>query len=44
MFLAEADSNHVSVCVLLKVLLPGKAEKFNKIDKSPVITRTDFHA
>lgn len=44
MFLAEADSNHISVCTLLKVLFPVKVEKFEKIDKSPVITRNYFHA
>ena len=44
MFLAEADSNYVSVWMLLKVLLPVKVKKFEKIDKSPVITRNYFYA
>lgn len=37
-------SMHFSVCVLLKVLVLGKAENFEKIDKSLVITRNYFHA
>lgn len=44
MFLAGADSNYISVCMLLKVPLPVKVETFEKIDKSPVITRNYFHA
>lgn len=44
MLWAEVDSMHVSVCMLLKVLLPVKAEKFERIDNSLIITRNYFHA
>lgn len=44
MFSAEADSNHVSVFMLLKVLLPVMVEKSEKIDESPVTRRNYFHA
>lgn len=43
MLWAEGDSVHISVCMLLKVLLPVKAGILEKTDKSLVISRNYFH-